>query len=98
MWQNLYTKDQMLNVMAGWGTNLDLPGKNKVVIVNFPPTAQFKLARIEKSTVKGTYGTPMYAVKMLNDSDLEGEKILSGCWLAPAINPKAIRVAQGATA
>lgn len=93
-YKNLYTKEQTLACMASWNAaaGIELPGRNKIVVINFPATEMFRLVRISKSTFKGTYGQTMYDILMLTAQEIEDEKVLSRCWLQPAINPKAIKL------
>lgn len=94
MWSNLETKEQTLKTIAAWNSNAELPGRNKVLIINFPAPADFRLASIEKSTAKGTYGQTMYSVRMYTEAEIEGEKILTKCWVTPALNPSAIKLSE----
>lgn len=59
----LLLKDQAQCILNGWKVTEPIPGKGKAVIVGFPPTFQFPIARLTYTDQKSTYGKRLYRLQ-----------------------------------
>jgi hypothetical protein len=55
-----YTRDQAVTILASVGVRDALPGKGKMLIVNFPNRTCWK---VTKATQKSTYGRPLWTIE-----------------------------------
>jgi hypothetical protein len=63
MHKNLLTKAQILELLANWKVNVDIPTKSTKSTIAFP-NEHLNVAEITWSNHKGTYGDRLYELVM----------------------------------
>ena len=65
----IYTKDQLISVLKGWGVEAAPPKKGERLVVAFPPPATLNLATVMRHPNKGVYGHALYTVAFTTTTD-----------------------------
>lgn len=63
-WTGYYTKDQLVALFRDWSIAEPIPGKNKKVLVAFPPGSQFAVGTITRHDKPSTYGKTLFRVEL----------------------------------
>ena len=66
----LYTKQQTIQVLNGWGVDMQPPKKGKEVVVSFAPSNAFVMAKVEwLETPKSTYDERLYRITLYTKAE-----------------------------